>query len=200
MLGAYERWAAATPMVTRGMMVSVVIAYIVSFFLDLELALGNIPYYTIMRFEVYRILLSFLVGNSFLSLIMIALFFPSMAGRMENSIGSSGLLTLMGSVMLLTNISFDLCCLLLSFMGTSQALFWSCNNFWLIVFGLITIECMQVAVIYELSCRINDHLKYLSLLDSRCSATNALHSCRYSVKILSIRFVWLLLSLLRVAA
>ena len=109
-LASYERWSASTPFVTRSAMVGIVIAYILSFFFDAEIALGNIPYYSIMHFEVYRIFLSFLVGNSILSLIMIALFFPSMAGRMENSLGSSGLLVLMGSICLITNLLFYCIC------------------------------------------------------------------------------------------
>lgn len=143
-LASYERWSASTPFVTRCTMVGIVIAYIFSFFFDAEIALGNIPYYSIMHFEVYRIFLSFLVGNSILSLVMIALFFPSMAGRMENSLGSAGLLVLMGSVCFLTNILFDFICVVVSFMGSAEAVFWSCDNFWVVVFGLITIECMQV--------------------------------------------------------
>lgn len=128
-------------------MIAVMAAYIISWFFDMEMALGNIPYYSIMHFEVYRIFLSFLVGNSILSVIMIALFFPSMAGRMENSLGSAGVLLLMVSVCLITNVAFDLICVLMSFMGVAEALFYSCDNFWVVVFALIAIECMQVCLI-----------------------------------------------------
>jgi hypothetical protein len=111
---------------------------------DLEMSLGNIPYYTVMRFEVYRIFLSFLVGNSIISLVMICLFFPAMAGRMEHAVGSAALLVLMAAVALLTNVAFDILCVGMNLMGNTEAIFWSCDNFWIIVFGLITIECMQV--------------------------------------------------------
>jgi hypothetical protein len=143
-MDAYDRWSAQTPFITRTTLLTVAVVYLLSWFVDLETALQNVPYYSLLHFEVYRILLSPFVGNSILSLIMIALFFPVMSGRMESALGSSGLLAMMFCISLFTKVLFDIVCLSLSFMGTPEALFWSCDNFWVIVFGIITIECMQV--------------------------------------------------------
>jgi hypothetical protein len=125
-------------------MIGVVVVYFLSWLFDADLVLGNVPYFSIMHFEIYRIFFSFMVGNSFLSVIMLALFFPAMAGRMENALGSAGFLVLMGTVALLTNVLFDAFCIMMYVFGTAEALFWSCSSFWTVVFGLLTIECMQV--------------------------------------------------------
>lgn len=126
-------------------MIILVVCYILSFFFDADLVLGNITYFTIMKFEIYRIILTPLVGNSILMIILVAMFFPSMGGRMESSIGSSAFLFLMGTISLVTNLLFNSICLFMSFVGTPEALFWSCSGFWTILFGLITIECMFVS-------------------------------------------------------
>ena len=77
-------------------------------------------------------------------LILVLLFFPAMGGRMESSIGSSSFLFMMGTISLLTNIIFNVICLLLGFVGTPEALFWSCSGFWVVLFGIITIESFLV--------------------------------------------------------
>jgi hypothetical protein len=53
---------------------------------------GNIPFFTLYQFEIYRIFFASLVGNSFLTLLMICLFYPAMGARLENSLVCSTLL------------------------------------------------------------------------------------------------------------
>lgn len=141
---SYERWSSQTPFVARTSMITVVIIYILSWVFDADAVLGNIPYFSIFHYEIYRIFLSFFVGNSLLSVIMIAMFFPAMAGRMEYALGSSGILVLMGTIAITTNVVFVTICLLMYMMGTPEAMFWSSSSFWTVIFGLLTIECMQM--------------------------------------------------------
>lgn len=123
-------------------MVAVVGLYLFSWIWDLDRALGNVTYFTLFRFEVYRIIFSPIVGNSLLNTIVLALFYPLMGSRMESSFGSSLYLWLLGFITVLTNVVFNLCCLLAYFFSMPEALFYSCSGFWVPMFGLITIECM----------------------------------------------------------
>ena len=141
-LNAYQAWAERTPAVTRSTMVAVVGLYLFSWIWDLDRALGNVTDCTLFRFEVYRIIFSPIVGNSLLNTIVLGLFYPLMGSRMESSIGSSLYLWLLGFITVLTNVVFNLCCLLLYFANMPEALFYSCSGFWVPLFGLITIECM----------------------------------------------------------
>lgn len=108
----------------------------------MNMALGNVTYFTIFRVEVYRILFSPIVGNSLLNTIVMFLFYPMMGTLMESSMGSSMFIWLIGFITLSTNILFNILCLLLSFY-MPEALFYSSSGFWVILFGLVTIECMQ---------------------------------------------------------
>jgi len=128
-------------------MVGVVVLYLFSWIYDLDLALGNVTYYCIFRLELYRILLSPIVGNSFLNTVILAMFYPAMGMRMESSLGSSLFLWLLGCITIVTNVAFNVCCILMSLMHMPEArvaLFYSCSGFWVVLFALITIECMQM--------------------------------------------------------
>ena len=144
-MSAYTNWSDSNTWITRHTMVGIVVIYLLSFlFPSLDLVLGNTPYFTLFSFELYRLILSPLVGNSILTVILIALFYPNMGTRMETSIGSSAFIHLLGMITLFTNTIFATLCLFMYFMGTIEALFWSCSGFWTVLFGLITIECLQI--------------------------------------------------------
>ena len=138
----YNRWMDTTPYVTRASMIGIVAIYIFSFIIDLTSSLANVPYYTIFKIQIYRIILSPLVSNSILTIILIALFYPSMASRMENALGSTCFLSLICTLSILTNIFFDVTSITLFYMGVSSAIGFSCAGFWTVIFSLITIECM----------------------------------------------------------
>ena len=142
----YDDWSSKTPLVTRSSLIFIVIIYISSFFFSADVILGNTPYFTIMHFEIYRIILAPLVGNSLITILLILLFYPMMGSRMEYSLGSASYLSLLATFGLVTNISFDAICLLLYGFGTTEAVFWGCSGFWTILFALIVVECMQVGV------------------------------------------------------
>ena len=140
----YREWCDRNPFVTRNVMVLLVICWIASFFFEADHVLGNTTFFTIFSFEVYRLILSPLVGNSILMLVLLVFFFPAMGAKMESSMGSSAFLFLMGTLALATNLLFCFVCMNLYFFGMTEAIFYDCSGFWLIVFGLITIESMQV--------------------------------------------------------
>ena len=141
----YREWSDKTPFVTRSAMILLLVTYLVSFPVDLDAYFGNVPYFSILNFEVYRLFLSPFVGNSIFNVVLMALFFPAMGARMESSIGSSAFLILMGTLSTMTNVAFVLICLFLYYVGNlALAVFYSCSGFWLVLFGLITMECLQV--------------------------------------------------------
>jgi hypothetical protein len=118
--------------------------YILTWFINLESWWTNVPYYTIFYFELYRLLLSPLVGNSFLTLIITYMVYPSLGVKMENSMGSSAFLYLMIFATLAVNIMFVVLCLMWSLLSNSSyALTLSSMDFWVLLFALISLDCMQ---------------------------------------------------------
>lgn len=144
-LNYYREWADKTPFVTRSLMIVLFISYIISVFIPTDTVLGNTAFFTVLNYEVYRLILSPLVDNSILNIVLVALFFPGMGGRMESALGSSSFLFLMGTLTLVTNTAFVVVCLCLYYLGgVAEAIFYECSGFWVVLFGLITIECLQV--------------------------------------------------------
>lgn len=140
----YQEWSGRTPFVTRCTMIGMVLVYILSFFIKVDLVLGNQPYYSVMHLEIYRLVLSPLAGNSILTLIMVAFFYPVMGTKFEFSMGSGGFLCLLGILTLATNIIFAVICLMMHSAGSPLALFWNCSGFWSVLFALIVIESLMV--------------------------------------------------------
>jgi membrane associated rhomboid family serine protease len=142
----YQQWSEKTPYLSRSITIFILICYVSSFFFSAETYIGNTPIFTIGNFEFYRCIFSPFVGNSFLNVLLILLTFPTMASKMEWSLGSIAFLYLVGTISILTNIIFDTFAYIMYFAGTPEALLWSCQGFWSVLFGLITIECMQVTL------------------------------------------------------
>ena len=139
----YREFTERTPYITRTSLLAMAGCYLVSFLFNAEMVLGNTPFFTVFSFEVYRIITAPFVGNSILTLLMVALFYPAMGTKMETSLGSAAFLYLMAVLTVVINVVFVVVCLLLYAVGLVEALFYSCSSFWLVLFGLITIECMQ---------------------------------------------------------
>lgn len=144
-LNYYQQWSERTPYVTRFTTVSLCFLYILSFFVPLDSYLGNMPFFTIQHFEIYRLLLSPLVGNSILSLIIILLSYPTMAQRMENSSGSAAFLSLLLIFTLAINVLVTIICYIFFILSIfPEAIFWRSSGFFSIFFALLTVECMMV--------------------------------------------------------
>lgn len=142
-LQSYNAWAERTPFITRNSMVFLVMIYFITFFVSLESYLGDIPYYTILRFELYRLLLSPLVGNSIFTVLLVVLTYPTLGVKMEASMGSSAFLSLLLILTSVVNVFFNAFCLMFYILGAGDALGWACMDFWTLLFALITIDCLQ---------------------------------------------------------
>jgi hypothetical protein len=99
-----------------------IVAYIFSWFLDLDSILGNIPYFSLEYFEIYRLIFSPFVGNSIIDVIILLFMYPTMAKSLETSIGSAAFLFLIFELTLVTNILFCVICLLMWAMGMQEAM------------------------------------------------------------------------------
>jgi len=57
--------------------------------------------------------------------------------------GSTGFLTLMGTLSLTTNVAFVFICYVLYFLGSTDAIFSSCGSFWIVFMSTMVVECMN---------------------------------------------------------
>lgn len=141
---AYETFSQSTPFVTRTLLTVQAVTYIASWFFDPHYALGNIPHFSVLRFEIYRILLSPLVNSSLFSLILAFWSFQDHGTRLEKSLGSTSFAWLCLMMGVLTNaifigVSFMLYCLL----GKVSFLFQDSSGIWIILFGTLSMECVR---------------------------------------------------------
>ena len=143
MLQYYQQWSEKNSFFTRNITITLVVSYILSFFIASDKYFGNIPFFSIFHFEVYRILMSPFVGDSIMSLIIVIMMYPAIGSRIESSLGSSAYLTLIGTITLLVNLGFIAIVLFMYIVGTPTALFMGCSGFWNVLFALFTIECLQ---------------------------------------------------------
>ena len=142
-LTLYNDFVNSTPAVTRLSVMGLVFTWMFSWFFPLDNMLGNITYFTFGYFEVYRILLSPLVGNSFISILMMMFFYPTMGTRMEHGLGSAGFLYLLTMFSFTINIVFNLFCLILYAVGMREILRFNCCGFFNVIFALLTVECQR---------------------------------------------------------
>jgi membrane associated rhomboid family serine protease len=143
-LQAYEQFSQSTPFVTRTILIVQAVSYIVSWFFDPHYALGNIPHFSILRFEIYRILLSPLVNSSLFALILAFWSFQDHGKRLEQSLGSTSfawLCLMMGTLtnLLFIAVSFTLYVLF----GKTSFLFQDSSGIWIILFGTLSMECVR---------------------------------------------------------
>ncbi|CAM9357980.1 unnamed protein product, partial [Choristocarpus tenellus] len=124
-------------------MVMIVVSWLASLFFNFGGSLSNTPYYTIERFEVYRLVTSAFCSGGFLTVIFALMSFNQMGPRLEGSLGSTGMMVLMLTLDVVTNVMFlGVCGLLIAFGEASIALVQSSSGFWNILMPLIAIECM----------------------------------------------------------
>jgi membrane associated rhomboid family serine protease len=143
-LTAYETFVRDTPLVTRYTITVQFVSWFVSFFVDPSFAIGNIPYFTIFKFELYRIVLSPLICQSLLSLVFAYITFVDHGKRLEFSMGSTAFAWLMLTLAVSTNVVFLLICFTLYGLGGDERfLHMHSSGIWTILFGLIAIECSK---------------------------------------------------------
>eukprot|EP00615_Pteridomonas_danica_P002670 CAMPEP_0114373554 /NCGR_PEP_ID=MMETSP0101-20121206/34953_1 /TAXON_ID=38822 ORGANISM="Pteridomonas danica, Strain PT" /NCGR_SAMPLE_ID=MMETSP0101 /ASSEMBLY_ACC=CAM_ASM_000211 /LENGTH=279 /DNA_ID=CAMNT_0001526853 /DNA_START=89 /DNA_END=929 /DNA_ORIENTATION=+ len=95
-----------------------------------------------MKLELYRLILA-PMSNSILNLVFTFMCFNNLGATFERSLGSARFAWLLVGIGLISNIGFDVFCFLMALLGTYEALFFQCQGFWVILFGLIAIECAE---------------------------------------------------------
>ena len=145
MLKAYEGWAQRTPLVTRYILSLQVISYLTSWFVNFEFALATTPYFVLLRFEFYRLLLSPLVNTSIISCVFAFLSFSDHGRRLEQSMGSTAFGWMCFTIGLSTNVAFCVVSVVLAFLrGYDESFLLSSSvGLWTIIFGIISMECVQ---------------------------------------------------------
>jgi len=104
--------------------------------------LGNIPQFTVFRFELYRIVLSPFICPGLFSLIFAYISFVDNGRRLEFSMGSTAFFVLTMMIGVLTNLAFiALIFLLYGITGSHSLLILPSVGIWIILFGIIAIEC-----------------------------------------------------------
>lgn len=66
-----------------------------------------------------------------------------MAKNMELTMGSSAFLVLLGTLSIMTNLMFNVICMAGWMLGMKILIVVNCSGFWLIVFSLMVLECMN---------------------------------------------------------
>jgi len=143
-LSAYERFVLDTPLVTRYSMTTLFVSWCLSWFFNPEYSLGNIPYFTLYRLEIYRIFLSPLVCQKAFNLIFAYLSFVESGKRLEFSMGSTAFAWLMFTIGCFTNCLFLVVCLAMNYVTEDSGwLMASSSGIWVVLFGIIAIECSK---------------------------------------------------------
>jgi len=141
-LSAYESFARETPLVTRYVIQTLVIGYIISFIFDFTFAISNIPFFTVYRFEIYRLIFAPFFSGNLLTVIFGSIAYSTYGKIFEYSKGSTNFGVLIFLIGFLTNVTFVFLCIVHSII-THQ-------NDWLvlksvgpfsIIPGLMAFEC-----------------------------------------------------------
>ncbi len=131
-------------MITRYVMLSQAIAYGLSIFFDLRLGLGNVPVFTVYKFEIYRLVSSLFVCTGFFSLVIAYFSFLPTGKRLEYSMGSTEFGCFILTIGMMTNVLYICLAFLLDGLQGGQS--WAVNpsyGLWNILFGVIAMECTK---------------------------------------------------------
>eukprot|EP00904_Undaria_pinnatifida_P002758 jgi/Undpi1/12483/HiC_scaffold_5.g02154.m1 len=139
----YRVWSSTCPFTSRCTMMTIVGAFVLSLFLpNLTMALNSSLFFTIGKLEVYRVATTVFCSGSVLTVIFGLMSFNSLGPKLERSYGSTGLLALMGTLTVLTNVLFLVVCFVLFVLGEEMAYFVSSGGIWNLIISLTAIECM----------------------------------------------------------
>lgn len=140
----FDNYHRETPMITRTVMVTQVAGYVVNIFFDLRFGLGNIPVFTVYKFEIYRIFTSFFVCSGFFSLVLAYFSFQPTGKRLEYSMGSTEFTFALLTIGVMTNALYICLAFLLDgLLGDQYWLVIPSFGLWNILFGVIAMECTK---------------------------------------------------------
>jgi len=155
---AYENFVQQTPFVTQCLLSTVVVSYLLSWIVDYQYGLSNIPNFTLWEknWEIYRLLTSPLVNTSFLSVFFAISGFASLKSttttnddtelcRLEQNLGSTAFAWLCVVQSVLSNLIFYWTCILLYMLTDNEKwLFQSASGIWMILIGLLALDCIDM--------------------------------------------------------
>ena len=140
----FDNFQRETPMITRNIMVTQAIAYGLNLFFDLRLGLGNVPVFTVYKFEIYRIFTSLFVCTGFFSVIFSYFSFLPTGKRLEYSMGSTEFGCFILTIGVMTNVLYLCFAFLLD--GLQGGQYWlviPSFGLWNILFGVVAMECTK---------------------------------------------------------
>jgi membrane associated rhomboid family serine protease len=143
-LSAYEQFLQETPFVTRSVLTTLGVTWIIGCFVDLSYATSTTPHFCIFNYELYRIVISPFICQSAISLLFAFLSFTDNGKRLEYSMGSSAFGWFLLTIALCTNVIF-LAFFMMAYLMTGDPTFlWHRSiGIWTILFGLIAAECSR---------------------------------------------------------
>lgn len=143
-LTAYEGYLRDTPLITRYVLNSILISFFTSFFFSPAYLLANVPIFTILKFQLYRIITSPLICSDILSLFFAFMGFMNHGVKLEQSMGSTLFAVLFFTLTIVTNVLF----LIISFIlwgltNNDKHLAGVSMGIWVVLLGIIAVECAQ---------------------------------------------------------
>jgi membrane associated rhomboid family serine protease len=115
-----------------------------SFFVDPTFALANIPYFTIFRIQLYRILTSPFVCSSILNLFFAFMGFMNNGVKLEQSMGSALFGVLFFKLTIVTNLVFLIVSFLLWGLTNNEGYLAGVSvGVWTVLLSIIAVECAQ---------------------------------------------------------
>ena len=147
-LTTYENFVQRTPLVTRYILTTLSITYVISFLFDPTYALSCIPYHIIFKFQLYRLVTSSLLCTNALSLFFAFLSYGDTGRRMEHGLGSAAMGTLICTLSVMINASYVALSLLAYAMSGNNMSIAIPNNsgFWPVLLAIIAIECSTAPI------------------------------------------------------
>jgi membrane associated rhomboid family serine protease len=143
-LTAYQGFVSTTPLVTRYVISLVCVSYVASWFADPNMALANIPLFTIQKLELYRMVTAPLLCDSLLNLVFAYLSFVENGKRLEYAMGSGAFASLLGVLASVTNLIHIVFCYTVYFLTKQEAaLMYPASSIWIVVLALIAAECSK---------------------------------------------------------
>ena len=141
-ISAYESFARETPLVTRYVIQALVVGYLTTFIYNFTSAVVNIPFFTLYRLEIYRLLLAPFFSDNILTVLFSCIAFSTYGKLIEVNKGSTNFGVLIFMIGFLSNVAFLFLCIFLSI--TTHENNWltlkSAGPFTIIP-GLIAFEC-----------------------------------------------------------
>lgn len=141
---AMEDWRSRTPLLCRLLAQTICLSYILSWLVDLSPLFACVPSQTLYKFELYRLVLSPLVGNSLLSALFASITIGDGVGpRLERSVGTASFSALVLMAVICINVSFVLLCFGAAAGGSLEPLEFVSSGVWGPLLCLVAVESLS---------------------------------------------------------